>query len=148
MVVETQVLINQESADKIIEEMENTNKKYYIQTVVQFDNSTEEGISFNPTKQQFANEFEQLLQEMSSVTSEVQRVTNHQDFHSHMHGLHQEKGPSYKTIVEGSFRYKAKKDAIMTRLRTDFDGIEEKSRSFRHCRDVSEFCDHFDFQEF
>lgn len=57
--------------------MNNEAKKYYIQTIVQFDNSNDEGISFNPTKQQFLNEFETLLQEMSSVTAEVQRVTNH-----------------------------------------------------------------------
>lgn len=148
MVVETQVLINQESSDKIIEEMNNDAKKYYIATVVQFDNSTEEGISFNPTKQQFHNEFEQLLGEMSTVTAEVQRVTNHTEFHQYMHGLHQEKGPSYKTIVEGSFRYTASKKEILDRLRRDFEFIEGKSRSFSHCSEVSKFCDTFNFKEF
>jgi len=65
-----------------------------------------------------------------------------------MHGLHQEKGPSYKTIVEGSFRYRHSKQEILDRLKRDFEYIEEKSRSFRNCRDVSEFCDNFNFKEF
>lgn len=51
MVVETQVKINQESADLILYEMKNS-KKYYIQTTVTFD-TKENGLSFNPTKNEF-----------------------------------------------------------------------------------------------
>jgi hypothetical protein len=120
MVVETQVRINQESADMIISEMDNESKKYSILTTVGFDNTTEDGMCFTPTKQQFNADFESLLQDMQAVTAEVQRVTNHQDFHSHMHGLHQEKGPSFKTIVEESFRYQNVKKVILQRIEADF----------------------------
>lgn len=51
MVVETQVKINQDSADLILNEM-STTKKYSIQTTVTFD-TKENGLSFNPTKQEF-----------------------------------------------------------------------------------------------
>ena len=46
MVVETQVRINQESADMILSEMDNETKKYSIQTTVGFDSNTEDGLSF------------------------------------------------------------------------------------------------------
>ena len=46
MVVETQVRINQESADMILSEMDNEQKKYSIQTTVGFDSNTEDGLSF------------------------------------------------------------------------------------------------------
>ena len=39
MVVETQVRINQESADMILSEMDNDLKKYSIQTTVGFENN-------------------------------------------------------------------------------------------------------------
>ena len=65
-----------------------------------------------------------------------------------MHGLHQEKGPSFKTIVEESFRYQTAKKLILQRIATDFAWVEEKSRNFKHCRDVSDFCDNFKFEEF
>ncbi len=50
MVVEMQVRINQESADMILFEINNPNKKYFINTVVGFDNTTEDNLSFNPPK--------------------------------------------------------------------------------------------------
>jgi hypothetical protein len=65
-----------------------------------------------------------------------------------MHGLHQEKGPSYKTIIEGSFRYTASKKEILDRIRRDFEYIEKKSQSFSLCNEVSKFCDTFNFKEF
>jgi hypothetical protein len=65
-----------------------------------------------------------------------------------MHGLHSEKGPSFKTIVEESFRYQNVKKVILCRISDDFAWIEEKSRNFKHCRDVSDFCDNFKFEEF
>lgn len=61
MVVEMQVRINQESADMILFEINNPNKKYFINTLVGFDNTTEDNLSFMPPKQQFRNDFEQLL---------------------------------------------------------------------------------------
>lgn len=58
MVVEMQVRINQESADMILFEINNPNKKYFINTLVGFDNTTEDNLSFMPPKQQFRNDFE------------------------------------------------------------------------------------------
>ena len=51
MVVETQVKINQESADLILYEMTYA-KRYSIQTTVAYDNK-ENGLSFIPTKNEF-----------------------------------------------------------------------------------------------
>jgi|LauGreDrversion4_2_1035121.scaffolds.fasta_scaffold14662_3 hypothetical protein len=48
----------------ILSEINNSERKYFIQTTVGFDNTTEDNLSFNPPKQQFRNDFEQLLQEM------------------------------------------------------------------------------------
>jgi dynein heavy chain len=50
MVVETQVTINQESADSILNEMRKDQKKYGIQTTVSF---AAEGMSFEPAKSEF-----------------------------------------------------------------------------------------------
>lgn len=65
-----------------------------------------------------------------------------------MHGLHQEKGPSYKTIVETSFRYSDSKKEILRKLKEDFEKIEERCRSFSNCSEVSHFCETFNFEEF
>jgi len=78
MVVETQVRINQESADLILSEMSKDTKKYGIQTTVSYATDC---MSFEPTKSEFITQFEKILQDMQSVTEEVSRVISHPDFH-------------------------------------------------------------------
>jgi hypothetical protein len=50
MVVETQVKINQESAELILSEMKKDSKKYGIQTTVSY---ATEGMQFEPAKSEF-----------------------------------------------------------------------------------------------
>lgn len=71
--------INQESAELILIEMKNQNKKYGIYTVVSYD-TKENGMSFNPAKAEFLTQFDKVLVDMQSVTAEVLRVINHQNF--------------------------------------------------------------------
>lgn len=97
MVVETQVCINQDSADLILYEMNKEQKKYGIQTFVSY---ATDGISFEPAKSEFISSFEKILTEMQSVTEEVPRVISHQDFHHYIHGLISDSGPRFRTIVE------------------------------------------------
>lgn len=61
MVVETQVIINQESADLILFEMDKEQKKYGINTIVSF---ATEGMQFEPAKNEFITQFEKILAEM------------------------------------------------------------------------------------
>jgi hypothetical protein len=93
MVVETQVLINQESADLILYEMTKEQKKYGINTVVSY---ATDGMSFEPAKNEFITQFEKILGEMQSVTEEVPRVISHQDFHHYIHGLISDSGPRFR----------------------------------------------------
>lgn len=86
----------------ILSEMDNEQKKYSIQTTVGFDSNTEDGLSFQPTKIEFQNHFEKLLADMQTVTEEVQRVINHNEFHHFIHGLITDSGPRFRTIVDES----------------------------------------------
>lgn len=113
MVVETQVKINQESADLILAEMSKDQKKYGIQTTVSF---AAEGMSFEPAKSEFITQFEKILQDMQSVTEEVSRVISHQDFHQFIHGLISDSGPRFRSIVEGSEAYSFSKATIQARI--------------------------------
>jgi len=69
MVVETQVRINQDSAEKILEEMDNQEKKYFIQTSVNFD--TPKGMMFTPSKGDVITQFDKILSEMMGCVDEV-----------------------------------------------------------------------------
>lgn len=109
MVVETQVKINQESADLILAEMAKDSKKYGIQTTVSF---AQEDMSFEPAKSEFITQFEKILQDMQSVTEEVSRVISHQDFHQFIHGLISDSGPRFRAIVEDSEAYSTSKTTI------------------------------------
>jgi len=61
--------------------MDREDRKYALQTVVGFDNNSEEGLSFTPTKMELHNHLEKLLNDMQQVTEEVQRIINHNEFH-------------------------------------------------------------------
>jgi dynein heavy chain len=112
MVVETQVKINQESADLILIEMSKDQKsKYGILSNVDFDLGGD-GMSFEPAQAEFVAQFEKLLQDMQSVTEEVVRVISHQDFHQFIHGLISDSGPRFRAIVEGSAAYRNSKHTI------------------------------------
>lgn len=120
MVVETQVIINQESADLILAEMAKEQKKYGIQTAVSY---AAEGMSFEPAKSEFITQFEKILADMQSVTEEVNRVISHQDFHHYIHGLISDSGPRFRTIVEQSEQYQDSKAAISKRINDDFEEL-------------------------
>lgn len=42
---------------------------------------------------------------MQTVTEEVQRVINHNEFHHFIHGLITDSGPRFRSIVDESFKY-------------------------------------------
>jgi dynein heavy chain len=71
MVVETQVTINQDSADTIITEMDKNDgtRKYQIQTQVTFA-SDNDGMVFDPGHTDFITNFEKILQDMQTVTED------------------------------------------------------------------------------
>lgn len=104
MVMETQVQINQESADLILVEMSKDQKKYGIQTTVDYDTEGD-GMSFEPAQTEFVSQFEKLLGDMQTVTEEVVRVISHPDFHQFIHGLISDSGPRFRHIVDRSFAY-------------------------------------------
>ena len=136
----------------ILSEMDNDLKKYSIQTTVGFENNNMDdqglGLQFQPTKIEFQNHFEKLLADMQTVTEEVQRVINHQDFHHFIHGLITDSGPRFRTIVDESFKYSQVRKTIQERMAQDFAWIEDKSKNFKHCRDVNEFDLTFNFETF
>lgn len=144
MVVETQVKINQESADLILAEMAKDSKKYGIQTTVSF---AQEDMSFEPAKTEFITQFEKILQDMQSVTEEVSRVISHQDFHQFIHGLISDSGPRFRAIVEDSEAYSTSKTTIQRRIALDFEELQQIVKKFEACRVVDDFDRDFVFEE-
>lgn len=149
MVVETQVKINQESADLILVEMSKPvdQKKYGITTVVNYD-TRENGMSFNPTKTEFLTQFDKVLQDMQSVTAEVLRIINHPNFVQFIQGLISDSGPRFRSIVEQSFSFQTTKETIQKRIVQDFESLQNFVSKFEQCRDIHDFDTHFDFEEF
>ena len=82
--------------------MDREDRKYALQTVVGFDNSSDEGLSYTPTKQEIYQFIERILEDMLQVTEDVQRVINHTEFHPFIHGLITDSGPRFKSIVSDS----------------------------------------------
>jgi len=147
MVVETQVKINQESADLILAEMGKERGKYGIQTTVDFDPEGQ-GMAFEPAETEFAAQFEKLLQDMQSVTEEVVRVISHQDFRQFIHGLISDSGPRFRAIVEGSFAYATSKATIQNRIVQDFAHLKRKVDKCEQCADINAFDQTFVFEDF
>lgn len=137
MVVETQVRINQEAAELILNEMDREDRKYALQTVVGFDSNTDEGLSYTPTKMEIMNHIDKLLKDMQTITEEVQRVINHTEFHHFIHGLITDAGPRFRTIVDQSEKYAKSIQSITERMNSDFTTIEEKTKSFKTCKDIN-----------
>lgn len=92
--------------------MEKNERKYSLQTVVGFDSQSDEGLSYTPTKMEINNHIENLLTAMQTVTEEVQRVINHNEFHQFIHGLITDSGPRFRTIVDESLHYKITRELI------------------------------------
>jgi hypothetical protein len=150
MVVETQVKINQESADLILAEMTKDQKKqprYSISTTLDFDAAGEQ-MAFEPAREEFTAAFDKLLQDMQSVTEEVLRVISHGEFRQFIHGLISDSGPRFRTIVEGSVAYRESKKAIRERLLKDFELLEGEVKSCLECKDINKFDHEFDFDKF
>jgi len=148
MVVESQVKINQESADLILAEMaQGEQNKYGIQTTVDFDPEGH-GMAFEPAQTEFVAQFEKLLQDMQSVTEEVVRVISHQDFRPFIHGLISGSGPGFRVIVEGSFAYRTSKATIQRRLADDFKHLQKAVEKCEQCKDVNDFDQAFVFEDF
>lgn len=139
MVVETQVRINQEACEIIVHEMDREDRKYAIQTVVGFDTTSEDQLSYAPTKSELEGHIGKLLDDMQVVTEEVQRVINHGEFHQYVHGLITDNGLRFRSVVEESQNYKDVSKLIMERVTSDFNHIEEKTKAFHSCRDINEF---------
>jgi hypothetical protein len=123
--------------------MDKEQKKYGINTIVSF---AQDGMSFEPAKNEFITQFEKILAEMQSVTEEVPRVISHQDFHHYIHGLISDSGPRFRSIVEGSEAYKTSKTQITKRINDDFDHLQEVVSAFENCRDVDNFDKTFEFE--
>jgi dynein heavy chain len=147
MVVETQVKINQESADLILAEMGKERGKYGIQTTVDFDPEGH-GMAFEPAQQEFVAQFDKLLQDMQSVTEEVVRVISHQDFRQFIHGLISDSGPRFRAIVEDSRAYATSKATIQRRIIQDFEHLQRAVEKCEQCADVNAFDQTFVFEDF
>ena len=147
MVMETQVQINQESAELILVEMEKDQKKYGIQTTVDYDTQGD-GMSFEPAQTEFVSQFEKLLGDMQTVTEEVVRVISHPDFHQFIHGLISDSGPRFRHIVDRSCAYQQSKATIQRRIIQDFEWLQGTVDKFKQCRDVNDFDQHFSFEQF
>jgi len=79
MVLATQVKINQESAEMILKEIVNKERKYFIMTVMVFDLG-ENSMRFNPPRTEITTFFDKLLVDMLLTAEEVNRVTTQPDF--------------------------------------------------------------------
>lgn len=121
--------------------------KYTINATVNFD-TPENGLSYNPTKNEFIAAFEKVLLDMQSVTAEVLRIIQHANFNQFIQGLISDSGPKFKTIVENSFTYHASKEAITARIEMDFRELHQEVQKIENCRDVHDFEQSFDFEEF
>ena len=146
MVVETQVRINQESTDQIYEEMTlDSNKKTQITTQISF---ATDGMSFTPDKGTFFSQFEKLLQEMLSVTEDITRVVSHQDLLPLVTGQMTDSGPKFTAIVDMSYVYRTKTALIKYTLQEDFDKLEELSKKWSDCREIHDFEEQPDKDDF
>lgn len=137
MVTETQVRINQESIELILYEMNNT-KRYNINTQVSFD-IRENGLSYNPTKSDFVAAFSKLLDEMENVAGEILRIISHAAFNQFIQGLISDGGGKFKDIVAESFKCRASKDAITSKIESDFRSLSNDVSKIENCREVHDF---------
>ena len=146
MVVETQVKINQISAEFIYQEMQNENKKYSIIAQVNFD-AAEVGMSFTPSKMEVIGYFDKILTEMQQAIAEVPPVIQHSNFIPFVQGLASDT-PNFKMIVRDSTDYTTTHSVIKQRFSEDFDYLMNFVKKFELCREVNDFDQNFDFEDF
>jgi hypothetical protein len=85
---------------------------------------------------------------MQDVTSEIQRVINYSDFHVVISGLISDSGPRFKNIIDESENYKDIREQITEHIQKDFANIEERTKSYKNCRDIHQFDQTFSFEDF
>lgn len=142
MVIETQVKINQESAEKILLDMERTEKKYWIMTKIRFEldqGDQQEGsscITFSPPKSEFLSSYEKLMKDMVATAEDVNRVTSQTEFQNHIHGLMTDTAPRFQSIVNKSFNYEAVKDKVLDTVGKDFEKVEGFTKKAEKCKEI------------
>ena len=105
--------------------MDNTNKKYFIDTAISFDSDPEvDKMCFIPDSSLFKTLFEKLLLDMQGACEDVQPINTQQDLQSYINGLITDSAPRFKHITENSFKYQATKETIIERLLKDFDKLQ------------------------
>jgi hypothetical protein len=129
----------------ILSEMDKESRKYNIQTTVNFANDND-GMVFEPCQTDFITHTEKLLTDMQAITEEVTRVIIHPEFHMFIHGLINDQGPRFRTIVEKSEAYHDSKQAIIEHLAADFKYLTQMVDVFKECRMIHEFEKDFDFE--
>jgi dynein heavy chain len=148
-VVETQVRINQEGAELILSEMDNSNKKYFIDTQISFDSDPAiDKMSFNPDQSLFKTHFEKLLLDMQGACEDVQPINTQQDLQSYINGLITDSAPRFKYITENSFKYQTTKDTIIDRLLKDFEKLQNDTKNYSECHPIHLFEQTFKFEDF
>lgn len=148
-VVETQVRINQEGAELILSEMDNANKKYFIDTQISYDSDpTQEKMCFNPDQTLFKTQFEKLLAEMQGACEDVQPINTQQDLQTYINGLITDSAPRFKHITETSFVYQQTKMNIINRLLQDFEKLQTETAGYSQYHEVHIFEQTFKFEEF
>jgi len=90
---------------------------------------------------------EKILQDMQLVTDEMQRVLHFGDFTQFTHGLGNELGPRFRTIVEKSEAYEEAKNRITAHLNQDFKELVESVEGYKECRPIHDFERTFDFDQ-
>ena len=138
--------INQESAEFILSEMDNTAKKYAITTQVEFDSP--DGMSFAPDKSAFKTGVAKLLLDMKSAVEEIQPINLHSDLQQFINGLITDTAPRFGPIVDDSYAYKQTTKAIQDHLSEDFLHLETEAAKFEQCRKVHAFEQTFRFGDF
>jgi hypothetical protein len=131
-------------------------KKTQIITQIDFiqksEGQTDGGINFNPDKSLFTQDFSKILNEMRMVfddqKNEVSRVITHNDLLPLVTGLITDSGPKFNTIVDESFQYNTLAKRIITQLENDFDVIEQKAQDWERVRDIFEFKNEYNQEQF
>lgn len=85
---------------------------------------------------------------MLSVTEDITRVVSHQDLLPLVTGQMTDSGPKFTTIVDMSYEYSTKTRTILDTLQEDFEKLEELSKKWEDCRDIHEFEDSQEKDEF
>jgi len=75
-------------------------------------------------------------------------VITHNDLLPLVTGLITDSGPKFNTIVDESFSYNTLAHRIITQLENDFDSIEEKAELWEGVRDIFEFKNNYNQEQF